>query len=264
MDLISPPHPNHNCIAAGKSSLVYALDERRVLKKYFAEGIDVECQVFSRLGPHPNVVRLLEIENNGLILERGQPLQNVIRNSEAENVTTDIEQKVRWIQQAAVALQHIHNKGIIHADVGVPNMILVNHWLKFIDFEGSSVDGHEATSCYQWFSYRVCTPAISTQTDIFAFGCAMYEIITGRPPHYDLETSPNRMCDVRQRYSEGKFPVLKGIPLREVIQGCWIGIYNCMDDVIHALQDHVLVNQESNRLRDIQYESMQAQFDQIF
>jgi serine/threonine protein kinase len=41
-------------------------------------------------------------------------------------------------------------------------------------------------------SFSRSTTTVSKQTDIFANGCAIYEIMTGRPPYHELETYDDR------------------------------------------------------------------------
>ncbi|OAL42830.1 hypothetical protein IQ07DRAFT_525516 [Pyrenochaeta sp. DS3sAY3a] len=72
-------------LAAGGSGIVYAIDKNRILKEYHNnEGADVERRAFERLGSHMNIVRCLGTTENGLILERGQPLRQIISEMGAE------------------------------------------------------------------------------------------------------------------------------------------------------------------------------------
>jgi serine/threonine protein kinase len=108
--------------------------------------------------------------------------------------------------------------------------------LKIIDFEGCSIDGAEAGSSYEWFSYRKSTPPASKQTDIFAFGCAAYEIITGKPPHHELEKVPGNCSLVEKRYAQNQFPDTTHLPLGEVMQGCWQGDLKSMAEIKQQLE----------------------------
>lgn len=94
------------------------------------------------------------------------------------------------------------------------------------------MDGKEADSCYEWCSYRPSTPRVSKQTDIFAYGCMAYEVMTDRPPYFELESSDDRYQLVEQRYTQGQFPNVAGIPLGELIQSCWHSKFDSMDDVL--------------------------------
>ncbi|KAF2272871.1 kinase-like protein [Westerdykella ornata] len=221
-------------LAAGSSGIVYAIDEEKVLKEYHSEGIDVERRAFERLGLHRNIVRCFGAIDNGIILERGQSLRKVIEESGAEQIPLD--KRIRWLQEAAEGTRYLHEKGIIHADVGCNNWIIVHGRLKIIDFEGCSIDGEEAGACYEWFSYRQSTPVISRKTDIFAFGCAVYEVMTGRQPHQELAASDDRMLRIKQLYADNHFPEVENIPLGSLMQGCWHGTFTSMDEVLQDLE----------------------------
>ncbi|KAF2790770.1 hypothetical protein K505DRAFT_221313, partial [Melanomma pulvis-pyrius CBS 109.77] len=134
---------------------------------------------------------------------------------------------------AAGGLQYIHQKGIVHADVGVNNMIIVNDYLKIIDFVGCSINGKPADSCYQWFCYRP-SPTVSIQTDIFAYGCAIYEIITGHPPYHEFKGYHDRY--VEQLYTANQFPDVSRLPFGELMLHCWNGRFQTMAEVIQELE----------------------------
>ena len=107
--------------------------------------------------------------------------------------------------------------------------------LKIIDFAGCSIDGEEATSCYEWFSYRPSTPEVSIQTDIFAYGCALYEIETGRNPHHELNGFDDRNRRIKELYQQKAFPCVAHLVLGKVIQGCWNSEFVSMSEVIRSL-----------------------------
>ncbi|KAH9826537.1 serine/threonine protein kinase [Teratosphaeria destructans] len=95
-------------------------------------------------------------------------------------------------------------------------------------------------SGYEWFSYPDSLEAISQQTDLFAFACAVYEIITGRVPHHDLKDFEDRCKRVAQRHAQGQYLDVTGLPLSEMMQACWSGKIGSADEVIELLQrvDH--------------------------
>lgn len=221
-------------LAVGGSGIVYAIDDKRVLKEYHDGGIAVERRALERLGLHINIVNYFGAAENGLILERGRSVRTIIRECGAEHVL--LNAKMRWLQEAAEGMQYMHNKGIIHADVGCHNWIIVESTLKIIDFEGCSIDGEEAGACYEWFSYKESTPAISERTDIFAFGCAVYEVITGRQPYDELSASDDRILRVKQLYAENRFPEVGNMPLSNLMQSCWQNEFSSMAEVLQELK----------------------------
>lgn len=221
-------------LAVGGSGTVYAIDEERVLKEFHGEGIDIERRALERLGSHPNIVNHLGSMNNSLILERGLPFRTKLRECRADQIP--LHMKLCWLQEAAEGMRYAHEKGIVHADAGCNNWIIVNGHLKLIDFEGCSIDGEEAGACYEWFSYKESTPAISQKTDIFAFGCAVYEVLTGRQPHDELPVTDDRICRVKQLYAENRFPEVGDMPLRNLMLGCWHNTFSSMNEVLYELK----------------------------
>lgn len=116
-------------------------------------------------------------------------------------------------------------------------MILTeNDCLKIIDFEGCSIDGGLAGACYEWFSYRTSTPTVSRHTDIFAYGCVIYEIITGKPPYHEPEKSDDPTSLVEELYKNNQFPNVTHLPLGDLMQGCWHGTFNSMTEIIQTLE----------------------------
>ncbi|KIV92569.1 hypothetical protein B0A52_05618 [Exophiala mesophila] len=223
-------------LASGKSSVAYGIDDERVLKDFHdRELIDVERRVYIRLGLHPNIPKYLGSVGDGILLERGQVLRKILQQQGADLIS--VERKVQWLTQAAQGLQYIHDNNIIHADVGCHNMILTRQGeLKIIDFEGSSIDGGPADSYYEWFSYRRPPSEPSVGTDIFAFGCAVYETITGRPPYHELESSEDSRKLIHDRYDAGIFPDVASLPLGALMQKCWHNDFTSMNEVVQEIR----------------------------
>ncbi|KAG5922982.1 hypothetical protein E4U61_004565 [Claviceps capensis] len=247
----APPLTKHDTlipIGVGGSAAVYGIDEATVLKRYydeFDESIAVERLAYDRLGTHYNIVkRLGEPDEKSFLLERGEPLSLLIRARGARcakpEESVDVDQRLIWIRDAAEGLRHIHSKGLVHADVACTNMVSVQGRVKIIDFGGCSIDGSEAITGYNWYNKRsLVSPNI--ESDIFAFGCAVYEILTGKPPHHRLEDVAERGELVRRLYAEKQFPEVDGLPLRELMLACWHGSLGSMDEVIRYLEEPLVI-----------------------
>lgn len=228
-----------DCIDVGKSGNVYALDTRRIVKKYDGGNdneVRAEHEVYNRLGPHPNIAEFLgALEDNSIVLERGQVLRHLLCQQPSANFIP-LRTKYRWILHAATGLQHLHDNGIIQSDVGCRNMIVTKGNLKLIDFEGCSIDGAGPTSSYEWFSYKPSTPRATVQTDIFALGCVMYEIMTGKPPYYEFKGMSNAREHVEHLYETNQFPDAAHLPMGHLMFDCWHGKFNSMREVIERIE----------------------------
>ena len=223
-------------LAAGKSGVVYAIDDKRILKEFQeSDRGEVERRAYHRLGSHPHIAKLLATRTDGsLVLERGDVLRTICRSPSANGISIQI--KLSWLRQAAEGYQHSHDCNIIHGDVGCHNIILTREgYLKIVDFEGCSIDGEPADSCYEWFSYRPSIPRVDRRTDIFAFGCAIYEVMTGRPPYHELEASNDSYQQVEQLYTNHRFPDVTSLPLGVLMQSCWHGDFTSMSEVLQEL-----------------------------
>lgn len=217
-------------LAHGTSGAVYAIDKDWVLKESWEldRGI-VERQALGRLGSHPNIIGYFgEATPNSIVLERGIPLLSPERIG-----LVPTQKKLAWIRDVAEGLLYIHQQGIIHADVGCENIVIVDGQLKIIDFEGCSMDGKEATAGYKWYNRK--DDSVTLQSDIFAYGCVVYQILTGRPTFHELTESDDRSNLVRRRCAQHRFPDIQGLLLSDVILRCWSGSFKSMAEVISAL-----------------------------
>ena len=159
---------------------------------------------------------------------------------EIDTNSIPFSKKVCWAKEAAEGLCYIHEKAIIQADFGCNNMILTrDDRLKFIDFGGCSIDGEESLVCYGMLSYRLSVPAVSIQTDVFAYGCAVFEIESGRPPYHEHKEPSNSRL-VQDLYKENEFPDVGYLRLGRVIQRCWMGKFDAVNEVVQALSESVI------------------------
>lgn len=227
-------------LGLGGRAAVYALDEARVLKKYSTadEFLQRETLVYERLGRHSNIAKYFGSTADGIVLERGECLRNVLRQR-GKNSKRDSE-KLNWAIQAA-GLAYMHSLNVVHADVGPHNLILVDaNRIKWLDFEGSGIDNNPATSSYDIHYWRPTEGDPSIATDIFAFGCLLFEIETGRPPYSDSFghlQDHEKVREIERLYAEGRFPDITGFHMEQTIFACWNGQFENMVDVSIALSN---------------------------
>ena len=200
-----------------------------------------ECEVYARLGKHPHVADLLNVQHQTIYLETGRCLREILQGN---NIT--VEQKINWITGLASGLEYIHSKDVVHADLNAANIIIRRgpankDCSKWIDFGASAIDDREALASYDEYSYKPPEhpkPATSIETDIFAFGCTIFEIETGAPPFYD-ETKhmsfDERLSYIEERYQKGRYPSIEKLSFKSIIIGCWQGRYKSMTELVEEL-----------------------------
>ncbi|QDT65715.1 serine/threonine protein kinase [Calycomorphotria hydatis] len=152
-----------------------------------------EIDILERLS-HPNIVELYESGNYKdqlyytMELVEGGTLKQILKRK----IRLDWQDAVEIGWQVCSALQHLHNHGIIHRDLKPANLFFTEQAnVKLGDF-GIAFDTEAAdltasgltVGTYMYMSPEQIRGArtISPKTDLYALGCLLYEMLTGRPP----------------------------------------------------------------------------------
>lgn len=151
----------------------------------------------------------------------------------------------KWTLQAAEALSFAHNIGILHSDIHPLNFFLTRDLdLKLGDWGGASVDG-SLSHCSYRYRYRLFDVdgtdvakeyGVSTQTEVFAFGMAVFAMVSGQEIWPELE-EPRDYEKIKERIVQRRFP--DTTPLRilgDVVEGCWSGKFKSMEEVRVAVE----------------------------
>ncbi|MBU6453815.1 MAG: serine/threonine protein kinase [Cyanobacteria bacterium REEB67] len=161
-----------------------------------------EARALARLN-HPNIV---SIYNMGIDKQQcpyyvmdflsGSPLDELIHKSGM----LDEQNALDIFIQVAGALNSAHNQGIVHRDVKPSNVMVTSEpdngkaLVKIVDFGIARVSKQDLTSQSQtatglifgtpyYMSPEQCQgEKVDARSDIYSFGCALYEALTGRPP----------------------------------------------------------------------------------
>ena len=153
-----------------------------------------EMMVLSKLN-HPNIVAYYgDGDRDGQLffvmeLILGSTLKEMLQSS-GELTWLEVAECGR---QIAAALQHAHNHGIIHRDLK-PSNVFVNQQgvIKLGDFgiardlrENDLTETGLTVGTYAYMAPELVKGerGITGQVDLYALGCVLFEMMTGRPPY---------------------------------------------------------------------------------
>ncbi|MBL9136058.1 MAG: protein kinase [Verrucomicrobiales bacterium] len=184
---------------------------RRVALKVIKEGMDTR-QVIARfeaerqalaMMDHPNIARVLDAGATST----GRPyfvmeLVSGTRVTEfCDSQKLSAQERIRLLIQICHAVQHAHQKGVIHRDLKPTNILVAVQdgaaVPKVIDFGIAKATDQRLTekTLFTEFHAFIGTPAymspeqaqmggldVDTRTDIYSLGVLLYELLTGRTP----------------------------------------------------------------------------------
>src|ERR1051326_9157344 len=180
--------------AGGMGEVYKARDTRldrivaiKVSKEEFSERFDREARAVAALS-HPNICTLHDVGPNYLVMEyvEGTPLKRPL----------PIDKAVEHATQILDALDAAHQKGITHRDLKPANILVTKQGIKLLDLglaKQSGIIQDDATvtqaltpqgqilGTLQYMSpEQLHGKEADARSDLFAFGCVLYEMLTGR------------------------------------------------------------------------------------
>jgi eukaryotic-like serine/threonine-protein kinase len=160
-----------------------------------------EATVLARLD-HPNLPKVSDYFSNGprdyLVMDYipGKDLRLRMLDAKQNNSFLDEEDVLSWANQLADALTYLHNQTppLVHRDVKPSNLkITPNGLLKLVDFGlvKALVPDEMTVTVIQGRGTALYTPLeqyggdgvhTDVRSDIYAFGCTLYHLLTNNPP----------------------------------------------------------------------------------
>jgi serine/threonine protein kinase len=208
-------------IGEGGMAVVYMAEQtepirRKVALKIIKLGMDTksviarfeaERQALAMMD-HPNIAKVLDAGAT----ETGRPYfvmelvtgVSITEYCDKNNLST--KERLALFIQVCNAVQHAHQKGIIHRDIKPTNVMVTRHEgrpiPKVIDFGIAKATNQKLTekTLFTRYSHIIGTPAymspeqadlgdmdVDTRSDIYSLGVLLYELLTGTTPFSEEE-----------------------------------------------------------------------------
>jgi len=200
----------------------------KVSAERFSERFEREARAIAALN-HPNICTLYDVGPNYLVME--------FVEGEAPKGPLPPETALRYARQIADALEAAHEKGIVHRDLKPGNIkIKPDDTVKVLDFGLAKVGGTVAapaddsptltnaatqagvilgTAAYMSPEQARGKP-VDKRADIWAFGCVLFEMITGRRPFKGEDVGETLAAVIKEQ------PRWEGVPthVRPLVESC--------------------------------------------
>ncbi len=185
------PYRIEGQLGQGGMGVVFrALDTRlgravaiKTTQEQFSVRFEREARAISSVN-HPYICALYDVGPNYLVMElvEGETLAARLKSGPLPMKTA-----LLYASQIATAMAEAHGKGIIHRDLKPGNIMIAKSGIKVLDFGLAKLavdetvtasDMSMGTPAYMAPEQREGKPA-DPRTDIYSFGCVLYEMLTG-------------------------------------------------------------------------------------
>ena len=142
---------------------------------------------------HPNIVKVFDVSYGDrlqyIVMEyvEGITLKEYI----SQQGTIDIREAIYFVTQILRALQHAHDKGIVHRDIKPQNIMLISDGtIKVTDFgiarfarsDTKTMTDTAIGSVHYISPEQAKGSVMDAKTDIYSVGVVLYEMLTGKLP----------------------------------------------------------------------------------
>jgi serine/threonine-protein kinase len=187
----------------------------KVLREEIAAGLGAdrflrEVRLAARL-QHPHILPMFDSGNAAGHLWYAMPYVEgeSLRQRVARDGSLPLDESLRLTREIADALDHAHRRGVIHRDVKPGNILLSDGHALLADFGIARATATErepltqtglaiGTAAYMSPEQALGAAEVDGRTDVYALGCVIFEMLTGRPP-FD---GPNQQAVLARHITE--------------------------------------------------------------
>ncbi|MFN7935253.1 MAG: protein kinase [Bryobacteraceae bacterium] len=193
-------------------------------KSAFSERFEREARAVAALN-HPNICQLYDVGPNYLVMEyvEGPHLEGPI----------PVEKAVEIAGQILDALDAAHRKRITHRDLKPANIIVTRQGIKLLDFGLAKLEAPlestdatlvaaptsrgEIVGTLQYMSpEQLQSKTVDARSDLFSFGCVLYELLTGRQA-FSGESTASVIASILEREPA---PANLPVPMERILKTC--------------------------------------------
>jgi serine/threonine protein kinase len=187
----------------GRDVAIKVLHEHLVHEESFKERFEQEARFIASFN-HPNIVRVYDFAT--LVIDdsklhymvmpylSGKTLVDILDEARDQEKTLPHERIKQVVGNIAAALDYAHERGMIHRDVKPANIIFdENDQAILTDFgiarlaqtSGLTADGTIVGTPAYMSPEQATGQSTDHRSDIYALGCILFELLTGRTPFDD-------------------------------------------------------------------------------
>lgn len=168
----------------------------KVASAYIPDLVDVmkwEFDISQKLGSNDFLV---SVHDYGVDGERAYCGMDFVNGIEAEKLVerkaVSVRRSAEIVRDVAYGLEHMHGKGIVHADVKTRNILVEDKRVRLCDFGIARYSGKIYPHEDKWEikgTPHFISPEhafgdlLDARSDIYILGATLYHMLTGQPPH---------------------------------------------------------------------------------